>query len=159
MLAFCRPFERRVNGAAELRRQHKYKFTAEEISLSEFNFPETTKWKALDSGGVVGKYLVDCEGNFSEDEKATINRYNIHNVEELIRNQAISKTDKARCLKCLKYVRERFELFGIEPFNGHTSIKLEKYLLGVRILRDGGIKFCNSQGERDHSDFVTIGLA
>jgi len=46
---------------------------------------------------------------------------------------------------------------GIEPFNGHNVIQLEKYAIDIRILPDGIIKYCRSLGEKNvEKDFSTI---
>ena len=103
--------------------------------------------------------IVDCENNFNSIEKEVIDKFNINNIEDLIRNEKISKNDKQRCLKCFAYVRERYELMGIEPFNGHNVIQLEKYAISIRILPNGIIKYCKSLGEQNVKDFTIIGMA
>ena len=81
----------------------------------------------------------------------------IYTIEDLIRNNKISKNDKQRCLKCFGYVRKRYELTGVEPFNGHNIIQLEKYAIDIRILPDGIIKYCRSLGEKNvEKDFTKI---
>ena len=76
----------------------------------------------------------------------SIDKFNINNIEDLIRNDKISKNDKQRCLKCFAYVREIYELTWIEPFNGHNVIQLEKLAISIRILPTGIIKYCKSLG-------------
>jgi hypothetical protein len=143
-------------------KKSKYKFVTQEISLFMPNFPDTTKMTAIEDEeneiSICSDIIVDCENNFSEDEKKIIEKFNITNVEDLIRNNKISKNDKHRCLKCFAYVRERYELAGIEPFNGHNSIQLEKYVICLRILPDGTIKYTKSCGEANTKDFTTIGI-
>ena len=101
--------------------------------------------------------MVDCKNNFTEEEKTIINELKIYTIEDLIRNNKISKNDKQRCLKCFGYVRKRYELTGVEPFNGHNVIQLEKYAIDIRILPDGIIKYCRSLGEKNvEKDFTKI---
>lgn len=47
---------------------------------------------------------------------------------------------------------------GIEPFNGHNIIQLEKYTISIRILPDRTIKYCKSLGERNSDKFKIIGF-
>jgi hypothetical protein len=69
----------------------------------------------------------------------------------------LSITNNGACLKCFGYVRKRYELMGIEPFNGHNVIQLEKYAIDIRILPDGIIKYCRSLGEKNvEKDFTKI---
>ena len=101
--------------------------------------------------------MVDCKNNFTEEEKTIINELKIHTIEDLIRNEKISKNDKQRCLKCFGYVRESYESMGIEPFNGHNIIQLGKYVIDIRILPDGIVKYCRSLGEKNvEKDFTKI---
>jgi hypothetical protein len=101
--------------------------------------------------------MVDCKNNFTKEEKTIINELKNYTIEDLIRNDKISKNDKQRCLKCFGYVRERYELMGIEPFNGHNIIQLEKYAIDIRILPDGIVKYCRSLGEKNvEKDFIKI---
>jgi GTPase Era involved in 16S rRNA processing len=101
--------------------------------------------------------MVDCKNNFTEEEKTIINELKIYTIEDLIRNNKISKNDKQRCLKCFGYVRKRYELMGVEPFNGNNLIQLEKYAIDIRILPDGIIKYCRSLGEKNvEKDFTKI---
>ena len=141
----------------------KYKFITEQVSIFTLNFPDTTKMIACETDkndiSIISDIIVDCENNFSKDEKEVIDKFNINNIEDLIRNEKISKNDKQRCLKCFAYVRDRYELTGIEPFNGHNVIQLEKYAISIRILPNGIIKYCKSLGEQKVKDFTIIGLA
>jgi len=149
--------------------QNKYKFITQQVSIFPLNFPDTTKIIYIcrnrckitisditicNEITVYGDIIVDCENNFSKDEKKEIDKFNINNIEELIRNDKISKNDKQRCLKCFDYVRKRYELMGIEPSNGHNLIKLEKYAISIRILPDGIIKYCKSFGEKNSENFT-----
>ena len=143
--------------------KNKYKFITEQVSIFTPNFPDTTKMIACETDkndiSICSDIIVDCENNFNSIEKEVIDKFNINNIEDLIRNEKISKNDKQRCLKCFAYVRERYELMGIEPFNGHNMIQLEKYAISIRILPNGIIKYCKSLGEQNVKDFTIIGMA
>jgi len=135
----------------------RYKFITEQVSIFAPNFPDTTKIIACDAD-YDNYIIVDCVNNFSKDEKDVIDKFNINNIEDLIRNDKISKNDKQRCLKCFAYVREIYELTWIEPFNGHNVIQLEKLAISIRILPTGIIKYCKSLGEQNVKDFTMIGM-
>jgi len=128
--------------------KNKYKFITEQVSIFAPNFPATTKMIACETSetdlSICSDIIVNCENNFTSDEKMVIDKFNINNIEDLIRNNKISRNEKQRCLKCFAYVRDRYELMGIEPFNGHSVIHLEKYAISIRILPDGIIKYCKS---------------
>jgi uncharacterized protein YkuJ len=143
--------------------KNKYKFTTEQFSIFAPNFPDSTKMIACETDkndiSIFSDIIVDCENNFTRDEKEVIDKFNINNIEDLIRNNKIDKIDKQRCLKCFAYVRERYELMGTEPPNGHNVIQLEKLAISIRILPNGIIKYCKSLGEINVRDFTIIGLA
>jgi len=143
--------------------KNKYKFTTEQVSIFAPNFPDSTKMHAWETDkndiSIFSDIIVDCENNFTRDEKEVIDKFNINNIEDLIRNNKIDKKDKYRCLKCFAYVRERYELMGTEPPNGHNVIQLEKYGISIRILPNGFIKYCRSWGEINVRDFTIFGLA
>lgn len=142
--------------------KNKYKFITQQVSIFHSMFPDTTKMIACETYdtdiSICSDIIVDCENNFTIDEKNVIDKFNINNIEDLIRNDKISKNDKQRCLKCFAYVRERYELMGIEPFNGHNVIQLEKYTICIRILPNGIIKYCKSLGEQNTNNFAIIGM-
>lgn len=150
----------------------KYEFVTNAESLSMINFPSTTVCILFDKDiikkytieninnivdiNAINKYVyVNCEKNFSENEKKIIDNFNINNIEELIRNNKISQNDKKRCLECYNHVRNNYKFMGIEPFNGHNPIRLDKYIISIRILPDGKIKYCKSLGL---DDFGIVGL-
>ena len=155
--------EKAIKNMFENIQKNKYKFITEQVSIFSQNFPDTTKMIACETDkndiSICSDIIVDCENNFNSIEKEVIDKFNINNIEDLIRNEKISKNDKQRCLKCFAYVRERYELMGIEPFNGHNVIQLEKYAISIRILPNGIIKYCKSLGEQNVKDFTIIGMA
>jgi len=133
--------------------QNKYQFITEKASLFAPNFPETTK--IIPFGDEI---IVDCENNFKRIEKKTMDTFNINTIEDLIRHDNIRKHDKQRSLKCFRYVRERYEMSGVEPMNGNNVIQLGKYAIIIRILPNGRIKYCKSCGETDVKNFTLIGI-
>ena len=130
--------------------KNKYKFITKQISLFTLNFPDTTRMSACETNdiSISSDIIVDCEYNFNSIEKKVIDKFNICNVEDLIRNDQITRNDKKRCLECLAYVRKRYKSMGIEPHNGHTTIQIEKYAISIRILPNGSIKYCKSLGKK-----------
>ena len=138
---------------------NKYNFITQQGSIFPMSFPKTTQITNTEKDAditIISDIIVNCENNFTSDEKKTIDDFNINNIEELIRNEKISQIDKTRSLKCFAYVRDRYELMGIEPQNGHNMIQLGKYGIDVRILPDGTMKYCKSLGETDiHNDYAT----
>jgi|LakMenE18May11ns_1017448.scaffolds.fasta_scaffold9954712_5 hypothetical protein len=135
----------------------KYKFVTKLISIVPFNFGNYEEIiKMTESMSPFDDILINNEEHFNMDERQIIYELDINNVEDLIRNNNISVIDKTRCIKCLKYVRFRYELLGIEPVNGHISIKLFNYLICIRILPNGLIKYCKSLGELNAEDFYTF---
>ena len=62
-------------------KKSKYKFVTQEISLFTPNFPDTTKMTAIEYEeneiSICSDIIVDCENNFSEDEKKIIEKFNI----------------------------------------------------------------------------------
>lgn len=140
----------------------KYSFETEMVSFMKTMFPKTTKLTVCEDSEsevtLCSDIIVNCEDNFTEDEKQVIDRFDICNVEHLVRHEQISKHDKQRGLKCYQYVRERYGTTGVEPFNGHCMIQMDSYAFNVRILPSGQIKYCRSFGKRNvQTDFVTIG--
>lgn len=138
----------------------RYTFFTRKISFLDFVFPKETIVIPLSNNKIdmTTCLLIDCNNNFTEDEKKVINDYSIFNVEDVIRHNKITNYDKSRTIKCFHYVKMKFELAGFEPPNGHINIKMEKYLINVRILPTGIIKYCVSAGEKNHEDFIKIGI-
>ena len=128
-------------------------------SLSnEISWSQATKLTrdSIESDLVFYGFLI-MQNMIKSETTPIINELKIHTIEDLIRNDKISKNDKQRCLKCFGYVRERYELIGIEPFNGHNVFQLDKYAIDIRILPDGIIKYCRSLGEKNvEKDFTKI---
>jgi predicted GIY-YIG superfamily endonuclease len=121
--------------------KNKYEFITEKESIFKANFPDTTKILDTKEGDII----VNCEDNFNVQEKQIIEQFNINNIEDLIRHDKISSTDKKRTIQCYKYVYDRYELTGFEPFNGHNIITLDTYLISIRILPNRDIKYCKME--------------
>lgn len=124
---------------------NKYKFITHKISLFYPSFPDTTKFVSCESDenkvSICSNVIVDCSDNFTKKEKKVIDEYNIKNIEDLLRNEHISSHDKHRSLECLQFVRERYNLMGIEPINGNNTIQLGKYAIYIRVLPNRNIKY------------------
>jgi hypothetical protein len=108
------------------------------------------------SSSILTDYEVDCRDNFNKEEQTIIKKYNIQSLDDLLRCESIPSYDKARALKCYKYVCDRNELMGIEPFNGNTSIQICKYMFNIKISFDKIVKFIQSCGIRTHDDYYTF---
>jgi len=151
-----------IDDANKAIQNNKYKFITEQVSIFAPNFPDTTEMIVCETNktdiSICSDIIVDCENNFTSNEKNVIDNFNINNIEDLIRNNKISKNDKHQCLKCFAYVCKRYELMGIEPFNEHVVIQIEKYAISIRILPDGIIKYCRSLREKNVKDFTIIGM-
>ena len=103
------------------------------------------------------EYEIDCRYNFNKEEKTLIKQYNIQSLDDLLRCKKISYLDKSRALKCYKYVCDRTELMGIEPYDGNTSIQLGKYHFNLKIFVDKTVKFIQSGGISTPDD-ITISM-
>lgn len=135
--------------------KNKYKFITEKVSIFRPNFPDTTNMFELEDDDI----LIDCENNFSTDEKQVIEKFNINNIEDLLRHDKISDLDKQRCVACYKYICEQYEIMGFETFKGHNAIQLEEYGVNIRILPNRKIKYCKSLGKIIVKDLRIIGFA
>jgi hypothetical protein len=73
-----------------------------------------------------------------------------------LRSENIASDDKAKALKCYKYVYTRNELMGLEPFNGNTSIQFGKYMFNIKISFDKKVKFLQSMGVATEDDYIKL---
>lgn len=153
----------------------RQKLPKNKLSIFQPTFPDTTKFiEIIDNSDKINKknfdgltkIIVNCENNFSIEEKNIIKEYNIKNIEDLLRNEKISKEDKIRSIKCYKIIITKcykiiitkYELTGIEPLQCHNCIKINNILFDIRILADGSIKYCKSLGEKSLEDFHLISI-
>jgi len=90
---------------------------------------------------------------FNEDEIKILEKYNLKNIEDIIKCNNISSFDKSRTLNCYRYVKSRYEVFGEEPINGNNPIILDKYYFIIKVFNDKTIKFIQSRGIKTHEDF------
>jgi hypothetical protein len=91
--------------------------------------------------------VVDCEKNFTEDEKNVIYKYKIHGLKDLVTHSIIHAIDKTQCLLYYNLVLENYNANGFEVFVNFASIQLDKYLFNIIVLHDQTIKYCSTSGE------------
>jgi hypothetical protein len=108
------------------------------------------------NSGIGKEYEIDCRENFNEAEQEMIKRYDIKMLENLLRCDEISSSDKERAMECYKYVCKRIRLMGIEPFNGNTTIQCGKYLFAIRISKDKEITFTQSCGIHSRKEYSVM---
>jgi hypothetical protein len=136
-----------------------FKFKSKGISVNPwlpdskalFNPPYTNF-----TNSILTDYEIDCRHNFDKEEQTLIKKYNIQSLDDLLRCENIASYDKKRALKCYKYVSDRQKLMGIEPFNGNTSIQIDKYMFNIKISFDKIVKFIQSFGISTHDDYSII---
>tara|TARA_B100000902_G_C27249433_1_gene884425 strand:- start:141 stop:1187 length:1047 start_codon:yes stop_codon:yes gene_type:complete len=141
---------------------NKYIFITKKISIDIRWFPNTTEITVLPNEENISLHnniIINCKKNFNKDEKEIIDEFNINNIEDLIRSDKINKNDKRKCLECFKYVRVKTKIMGFEPDNGYNQIQLGKYVISIRILPNGIIKYCSSMGEQNLKKLVRFEFA
>lgn len=103
-------------------------------------FIRATKIK-LNDDNEFGEYIVDCESNFNDEQKNIIIENNIFDIEDILRSDKIDKISKQKSLECYKYVKDKYEICGIEPYNGHTIIKINDIVCEIRINNNGFVVY------------------
>lgn len=98
--------------------------------------------------------MIDCTNNFSEEELKIINGLNIYCIEDLLINCNINKTDKQRCLEKFNFSKIQYELNKIESSKSYLFIQIDKYVILIRILSTGAIKYCLSAGVKDIESII-----
>tara|TARA_B100000925_G_scaffold291591_1_gene280253 strand:- start:3148 stop:3438 length:291 start_codon:yes stop_codon:yes gene_type:complete len=94
--------------------------------------------------------------NFTFDNKNT--EFRLKTIEDIIRDETIESVEKLRVLKCYKYVKDRVEITGIEPFNGNTCVTVDGVYHCIKIHANKTISHVKVMyGQR--GDYMTIGLA
>ena len=111
---------------------NKYEFIISKIFLQ--NFPKTTQFTTKNTD-----LIINCENNFTENEKKVIKKFNINNINDLVHHPHINLNDKQRCLKC--YTKKT---------TNYLIIQLDMYSIEIRINEDGTIKYCKSLGLNIH---------
>lgn len=91
--------------------------------------------------------IVDCENNFSEDEKKIIHAYKINKIEDLLIHEKIGNIDKFKCLKYYKIACENYKCNGYEVMICLVPVQFYDYRINLIILGDGTIKYFNSMGK------------
>jgi len=134
---------------------YNYKFISNKINLIKLFSPATQIFEFTNSFDKCIEYLVCCENNFNDDEKKVIIEYNINNIEDLLRNEKITKIDKQRTLECYKYVKDS-TFCGIEPQTGNNSVQYDKYLFCLKISYDGNIIYIKSLGETSRENLLLL---
>jgi hypothetical protein len=130
-----------------------FAFICNANTVSEINYPkETTKVTPLFDKEV----YVECENNFTENERQIIQSFRIISVKQLTQHTGFTRQDKTRCLECYKFVKTTFEETGEEPPNGHNTIQIGDIFVLVRISKTGLIKYVKPAA--DPSDCVRITL-
>ena len=124
-----------------------FNFKVNKIAFFSSHFPKTTQKLSI-KGDDNDSMIIDCEKNFSEEEKKVIREYKINQMEEFMIHKRIDSLDKFQCLKHYKYARENYEMNGFEVVNELTTIQISKYMLNIIVLHDGRIKYCHSLGEK-----------
>ena len=119
-----------------------FNFKVNKRAFFSSNFPKTTKKLSLNRKEN-DLMIIDCEKNFSEQERKVIHDYEINQIEELMIHKRIDSLDKIRCLKHYKYARENYEMNGFEIVNELTTVQFCKYIFNILILYDGRIKYCD----------------
>lgn len=139
---------------------NKYKFITHELSLSQQIFPSSTIFCAIKSENEDDQdvVFVNCENNFTENEKNVIEKYEINNLEDIVRCERLNIRDKKRCLKCYKYVVDIYESTGFEPFNGVNAIQMDDYVILIKISADRSVKYIKSLGKRRLDDFSIVSI-
>ena len=86
---------------------------------------------------------VECEDNFTEEERNIIEEFEVTNVKEFIEHPEFSREQKHYCLRCYKYVKETYEQTGNEPIDAHSIVTMKNLFVVFRVLRSGLIKYCS----------------
>eukprot|EP01084_Bolivina_argentea_P129562 228807_1 len=98
--------------------------------------------------------------NFNEQDKKILLKHNIQTVEDVVRSDFITKNDKLRfikCIKCYKFVKDRYKICDVEPINGNNPITLDGALFVLKINHQGFVKFIQRMsGKMD--DYMILGM-
>lgn len=124
-----------------------FNFKIKKIAFFSSHFPKTTKKLPLNHKEN-DSMIIDCEKNFSEEERKVIREYNIHQMKEFMADKRIYSLDKYKCLKDYKYACDNYELNGFEVVNELSTVQFDKYMFHILVLHDGRIKYCGSLGEK-----------
>ena len=128
-----------------------FNFKVNKRAFFSSHFPKTTQKLSLNRKEN-DLMIIDCEKNFSEQERKVIHEYEINQIEELIVHKKINSIDKIRVLKDHKYARGNYEMNGFEVVNELTTVQFGKYIFNILILYDGRIKYCDSLGEKTYTE-------
>jgi len=119
--------------------------------IFEYTFPKTTKKIEINNyeNDII---IIDCENNFTEEEKNVIDSYKINKLQDLMTDIRINNLEKIKCLKYYKLITENYKLNGYDVFNETVSVLFNNYIINIIILHDGSIKYCSSSGEKNYTN-------
>tara|TARA_B110000008_G_scaffold252138_1_gene266523 strand:+ start:901 stop:1227 length:327 start_codon:yes stop_codon:yes gene_type:complete len=81
----------------------------------------------------------------------------IKTIEDILKDETISKAEKESVLKCYKYVSRSFNSSGIEPLNGNTMVTIDGQYHCIKIHIDRTISHVQQmKGSRE--DYYKIQL-
>jgi hypothetical protein len=120
--------------------------------IFEYTFPKTTKKIEINDYENDIIIIIDCENNFTKDEKNVIYDYKITKLQDLMTDIRINNLEKINCLKYYKLITENYKLNGYDVFNETVSVQFNNYIINIIILHDGTIKYCSSSGEKIYID-------
>ena len=131
-----------------------FNFKIKKITLFNQMFPKTTKMIFLNKyDNEYGNHvIIDCNANFTQDEKKVIDDYQISNIHELMNHHRIHKIDKKNCLTYYKYMIDNYYLNGFEILHSFVKVQFDNYLFNLIVLHDETIKYCSSSGEKIYID-------
>ena len=145
-----------TNDDTNLSDDEYFKFISEGVSI----YPLLQTTKALFNPPVFENlvstttvYEVNCRDNFNKEEIKLIKKNKILSLENLLRCDGLNLVEQVRALKCYKYVMQRYELTGIEPFNGTSTITIGKYMFLIKISIDRSIKYILSCGIKKNNEY------
>ena len=116
-----------------------FAFCIKSNTVSENNYPrETTVIVPLYDN----ETYIDCEDNFTAEQKQSIKEFNVTNVKDFIEQEEFNKISKRVCIECFRFVKDFFESEGEEPVNGYDIVKINGQFYLLRILPTGNIKYC-----------------
>jgi len=62
--------------------------------------------------------------------------FRLETIEDVIRDNTIEQVEKEHVLKCYKFVKDRYELTGLEPINGNTCVTVDGVYHCIKIHPD-----------------------
>jgi hypothetical protein len=100
---------------------------------------------------------VNCTNAFTVDERTFLTDLNLQTLDDLLTSPFISDVDKSRMQSLYHYVCHKYELAGLEPFNGNKAITLHKTLYNVRTSIDKQLHFLHKM-QGSFEDYTLLKL-